>query len=31
MIKNLVEDYLIKCNKGDKVDNRKVEECTYFY
>ena len=29
--KKLVEDYLIKCNKGDIVDNRKVEECTYFY
>ena len=29
--KKLVEDYWTKSNKGDKVDERKVEECTYFY
>ena len=29
--KKLIEDYWTKCNKGDKVDDRKVEECTYFY
>ena len=29
--KKLVEDYWTKFNKGDKVDERKVEECTYFY
>ena len=29
--KKLIEDYWIKSNKGDNVDERKVEECTYFY
>ena len=29
--KRLVEDYWTKIKKGDKVDDRKVEECTYFY
>ena len=28
--KKLVEDYWTKCNKGDKVDEKKVEEVTYF-
>ena len=28
--KKLVEDYWTKCNKGDKVDERKVEEISYF-
>ena len=28
--KKLVEEYWIKCNKGDKVDERKVEEISYF-
>ena len=29
--KKLVEDYWTKCKKGDKVDDKKVEEATYFY
>ena len=29
--KKLVEDYWTKCNKDDKVDEKKVEEVTYFY
>ena len=28
--KKLVEEYWTKCNKGDKVDERKVEEISYF-
>ena len=28
--KKLVEEYWTKCNKGDKVDGKKVEEITYF-
>ena len=29
--KKLVEEFWTKCNKGDKVDEKKVEECNYFY
>jgi elongation factor 1-gamma len=29
--KKLVEEFWTKCNKGDLVDEKKVEECTYFY
>ena len=29
--KKLVEEFWTKCNKGDFVDEKKVEECTYFY
>ena len=28
--KKLVEEYWTKCNKGDKVNGKKVEEITYF-
>ena len=28
--KKLVEEYWTKCNKGDKVDERKVEDISYF-
>ena len=28
--RKLVEDYWTKVNKGDKVDEKKVEETTYF-
>jgi len=28
--KKLVEEYWTKCNKGDKVDERKIEEISYF-
>ena len=28
--KKLVEEYWTKCNKGDKVDGKKVEEISYF-
>ena len=29
--KKLIEDYWTKCKKGDKVDDKKVEEVTFFY
>lgn len=29
--RKLVEEFWTKCNKGHKVDEKKVEECTYFY
>ena len=29
--KKLVEEFWTKCNKGDKVDEKKVEDCNYFY
>ena len=29
--KKLVEEFWTKCNKGDKINKKKVEECNYFY